>query len=137
MKKYLSIMLVGVAMCSGAAYASMELKDTVDTRPLSVEQVSSEIEGKKNHFKKQRENFAKVLNLTEEQQKQAAEIRQKTKPQMEEIFSKMKELKKQADEIRNQNRKEFESLLTVEQKEKLETMKKERAGKKIMKRHKN
>ncbi len=137
MKKYLSLMLMGMILSSTPLLANVETVGSSDDHSASIEKVDYK-EMRKQHLKqKHRENFVKRLNLTEEQQKRASEIREKTKPQMEEIFSKMKELRKKADEIRKNNQKEFEDLLTIEQKEELKKMKTEIKEKRRIKKHKN
>ena len=80
--------------------------------------------------------IASKQEVLEEQKMKEQELREKNKPQMQEIFSKMKELRKQADEIRLQNKKEFEAILTPEQKETLEKMQKEHHEKIKFKKHK-
>ena len=132
MKKYLSIMLMGMVLCSSKVWANPIEEASVEGH-AGIEMNMDKKVGFKH---KQRKNFIEKLNLTEEQKMKAQELREKNKPQMQEIFSKMKELKKQADEIRRQNKKEFEAILTPEQKETLEKMQKEHHEKMKLKKHK-
>ena len=132
MKKYLSIMLMGMVLCSSQVWAN-PVDESVTEGVVGVEM---NMEQKAGFRHKQRKNFMEQLNLTEEQKIKAQELREKNKPQMQEIFSKMKELRKQADEIRMKNKKEFEAILTPEQKETLEKMQKEHHEKMKLKKHK-
>ena len=132
MKKYLSLMMMGLVLCSSPVWANAE-QSVIEKKDVITENIQAD---KVKLRKKHRENFAERLNLTEEQKIKAKEMREKNKPQMEEIFSKMKELRKQAAEIREQNQKEFESILTPEQKETLQKIKKEHHEKMKLKKHK-
>lgn len=125
-------MLMGVVLCSSQVWAN-PVDGSATEGAVGVE-MNMEQKGGFRH--KQRKNFIEQLNLTEEQKMKAQELREKNKPQMQEIFSKMKELRKQADEIRLQNKKEFEAILTPEQKETLEKMQKEHHEKIKFKKHK-
>ena len=132
MKKYLSIMLMGMVLCSSSVWAN-SVEESVVEEKVGIEMNMDKKIGVREKYRK---NFIEKLNLTEEQKVKAQELREKNKPQMQEIFSKMKELRKQAEEIRMQNKKEFEAILTPEQKEILEKMQKEHHEKIKLKKHK-
>lgn len=76
--------------------------------------------------KRMAEKFAKDLGLTEEQQKKAEDLRKAGRKKMEPLFEEMKTLHEKMDKVREENLKEFETILTPEQKAKLEKMKAER-----------
>lgn len=69
------------------------------------------------------EDFAKELGLTEEQKAKADALHEKMRREMAPIKEQMDALKEKAHALRETNRKEFESLLTDEQKARLESMK--------------
>lgn len=79
----------------------------------------------KEMHKKMAEKLAKDLNLTDDQQKKAEEIREAGRKKVEPLFKQMDELRKKMDQLREENMKEFESILTPDQKAKLEKIKAE------------
>lgn len=119
-------MLTGTVLVMSSAYADETEKALAEPATQTETVVQNE---RKHHSKEEmRQNFAKRLNLTAEQQQKADAIHQKSKAEMDEIKSQMKELHQKANTIRENNKKEFESILTEEQKTVLETMKKEHKG---------
>ena len=127
-------MLMGTIIVSGAALATENVV-SAQTAPAEIAEKVQDFKAKRGEFRKEmKENFAKKLGLTEEQQEKASAIHQKSKAEMEDIKKQMKELRKKADAIRENNKKEFESLLTEDQKKTLEQMHEERKSK--MKHHK-
>ncbi len=126
MKKYLLLTLAGTVLVMSSAFAN-EVPMASNIEGTTVEQ-SLEKKHKRPSKEEMRAHFAKRLNLTEEQQKQADQIHEKSRAKMQEIKKQMQDLRKQADTIREGNKKEFESILTEEQKKTLETMKKEHKG---------
>lgn len=127
MKKYVLTLLAGTVFCSMTALATPteEVKNVGAQETIKIEAPLH----KKARASKGRENFVKRLQLSEEQQKKADEIHQKSKGEMKEIHSQMKQLRQKADAIREQNKKEFEALLTPEQKEILKTIAQEHKNK--------
>ena len=107
----------------------------VDTTPTVVETVKEKAPHKmdKAEFKKKMEErriqFAKRLNLTEEQQKKAEELQAQNKDEMKKIMEEIKVLREKADSLREKSKTEFEALLTPEQKETLKQMHEERKEK--------
>ena len=127
-------MLMGTIIVSGAALATENVV-SAQTAPAEIAEKVQDFKAKRAEARKEmKENFAKKLGLTEEQQEKASAIHQKSKAEMEDIKKQMKELRKKADTIRENNKKEFESLLTEDQKKTLEQMHEERKSK--MKHHK-
>ena len=127
-------MLMGTIIVSGAALATENVV-SAQTAPAEIAEKVHDFKAKRGEARKEmKENFAKKLGLTEEQQEKASAIHQKSKAEMEDIKKQMKELRKKADTIRENNKKEFESLLTEDQKKTLEQMHEERKSK--MKHHK-
>jgi len=74
--------------------------------------------------KKMAEKIAKDLNLSEEQQQKAKEIRENGKKEIEPLMEEMKDLREKMDTKRKANMEEFEKILTPEQKAKFEELKK-------------
>ena len=134
MKKYVLTMLMGTIIVSGAALASENVV-SAQTAPAEISEKVQDFKAKRGEVRKEmKENFVKKLGLTGEQQEKASAIHQKSKAEMEDIKKQMKDLRQKADTIRENNKKEFESILTEDQKKKLEEMKTERKSK--MKHHK-
>lgn len=88
---------------------------------------------KDRHFKgrhgmptpEMREHFAKKLGLTDAQKEQLDKFRDEDMAKMKPLFEQMGALHEQMQELRKVNREHFESVLTDEQKEILENMRKE------------
>ena len=134
MKKYILSMLMGTIIVSGAALATENVV-SAQTAPAEIAEKVQDFKAKRAEARKEmKENFAKKLGLTEEQQEKASAIHQKSKAEMEDIKKQMKDLRQKADTIRENNKKEFESILTDDQKKTLEQMHEERKSK--MKHHK-
>lgn len=137
MKKYILLMLMGTVFVGSGVKADENIAAEKTTQ--QIEQVEKEAKAdmmRKHHRKdinKVRENFAKKLDLTEEQQEKVSAIHQKSKDEMDDIKKQMKELRQKADIIRENNKKEFEAILTDDQKKKLEKIKQENKLK--MKKH--
>lgn len=64
------------------------------------------------------------LNLTDEQKEQAKKIHEEGRKEIEPLMKEMKELREKMDVVRKKNMEEFEKILTPEQKEELDSMKK-------------
>ena len=85
MKKYVLTLLAGTVFCSMTALATPteEVKNVGAQETIKIEAPLH----KKARASKGRENFVKRLQLSEEQQKKADEIHQKSKGEMKEIHS--------------------------------------------------
>ncbi len=83
--------------------------------------------GKKHHEPnaEMKARFAEKLGLTEEQKAKLEQYRNEDMAKLEPLFKQMDELRGQLRELREAGRAHFESVLTDEQKEILQTMKKE------------
>lgn len=75
---------------------------------------------------KMADKFAKKLGLTEEQKAKADKIRKAGHEKVKPLMKQMDELREKMDKLREENMKEFESILTPEQKAKLDKIKAER-----------
>ena len=117
---FLSLMLASSFLCSGLMCTNpADAQDTPPEAPqvqhrLDHEQMRQKMAGK----------IAKDLDLTDEQQQQAKQIREKGRKEIEPLMNEMKELRKKMDDKRRANMEEFEKILTPEQKAKFEEMKK-------------
>ena len=69
-------------------------------------------------------DFAKELNLTEEQKIQADKVREEGRKKMEPLMQERKALHDKMENVRKENMAEFEKILTPEQKEKFKNIKK-------------
>ncbi len=139
MKKILGLTL-GVIMLSSVAMAQ-DTKPVVsnDTPAPSVSEKMDSVKGGdmapvnkamfEERMQERKTEMAKRLKLTKEQQNKADEIHQNSKDEMKQIMDEMKALRQKADTVREKSRKEFEKLLTVEQKQILAEINKERMGK--------
>ncbi|MGN1062830.1 MAG: Spy/CpxP family protein refolding chaperone [Alphaproteobacteria bacterium] len=72
------------------------------------------------------EKLASKLNLTPQQRDAADKIHEQARAKMDPLIEQMKELRRQMDEIRRQDMVEFEKILTPEQQEAFDKMKRER-----------
>ena len=107
MKKYILSMLMGTIIVSGAALATENVV-SAQTVPAEIAEKVQDFKAKRAEARKEmKENFAKKLGLTEEQQEKASAIHQKSKAEMEDIKKQMKDLRQKADTIRENNKKEF------------------------------
>ena len=77
----------------------------------------------KNFHEKMAKKMAEKLNLTTEQQEQAAKIRQEGRKKIEPLMKEMKDLREKIDAERRANMEEFEKILTPEQKKSFDEMK--------------
>ncbi|MBR2299278.1 MAG: hypothetical protein IJ870_01730 [Alphaproteobacteria bacterium] len=117
---FLSLILAGTII-SGTSLSA----NTV----FAQENLPAEAPKMEHHFnredfqKKMAEKIAKDLNLTPEQQEQAAAIREAGKQEIEPMMNEMNALRERIDAKRRANMEEFENILTPEQKEKFEQIK--------------
>lgn len=89
------------------------------------------------HHEKMAQKLAEDLNLTEEQQAKAKEMRQAAREKIKPLIDEMKAIREKMDTIRKENMKAFEEMLTPEQKETFAKIKAERKARheKMMKKH--
>ena len=89
------------------------------------------------HHEKMAKKLAEDLNLTEEQQAKAKEMRQNAREKIKPLIDERKAIREKMDSIRKENMKAFEELLTPEQKATFEKIKAERKARhdKMMKKH--
>ncbi|MBQ7659924.1 MAG: Spy/CpxP family protein refolding chaperone [Alphaproteobacteria bacterium] len=117
---FLSLMLASTFLCGGLMCANtagaqdMPAQMPAAERQFDHEQMRQKMMGK----------IAKDLDLTDEQQQQAKQIREEGRKEIEPLMNEMKELRKKMDAKRRANMEEFEKILTPEQKAKFEEMKK-------------
>lgn len=114
MKNYVLLGCLSVVLISSPVVA----QEASEISPVTQENLHHP-KDKRVHF----ENFAKELELTEEQQKQAEQLHKEMREKMDPIKEEIKKLHKQARLIREEHRKAFETILTPTQKEKLEQIK--------------
>ena len=126
MKNYLLLGCLSVILISSPVIA----QEAIEIPPVGQEDTHHP-KDRRAHF----ENFAKELELTAEQQKQASQLHEEMREKMKPIKEEMKKLREQAEAIREENKKAFESILTPEQKEKLEQMKPPHREKEFKHRH--
>ena len=101
----------------------------------SIPEHPAHIQTDKDFHEKIAREMATNLDLTQEQQEQAKQIREKGREEIKPLMDQMKELRKKLDEKRKANMEEFEKILTKDQKNKFEKMK-ERAHKNKPNHHK-
>ena len=104
-KLYLSL-ICGASILCAVQSSNAQVRQPM-TRPTNMEFIHRNVP-----------DLAEKLNLTEEQKKQADEIRSKGRTEIRELHKKMQEL-------RQQNLEEFEKILTKDQKAKFEVIKEE------------
>lgn len=71
------------------------------------------------------QRLADDLGLSDEQKAQAEKLRTDSREKMKPLFEQMKELRAKMDELRKENMAAFEELLTPEQKNRFDQMKKD------------
>jgi len=117
---FLSLMLASSVLGGGLMCAN----------PAGAQDIPAQIPTAERQFdhaqmrQKIADKIAKDLNLTDEQQQQAKQIREEGRKEIEPLMKEMKELRKKMDAKRRANMEEFEKILTPEQKAKFEEMKK-------------
>lgn len=117
---FLSLMLAGTIISAGAlATTSVFAQEDL---PVDAPKVEHHF-NREDFHQKMSEKIAKDLNLTEEQQAKAKEIREEGRKDIEPLMQEMKDLREKMDTKRKANMEEFEKILTPEQKAKFEEMK--------------
>ncbi len=79
--------------------------------------------------------MAERLKLTDEQKKQAEEIRKAGREKVKPLMDEMKQIREKMDAVRAENMKEFEKILSDEQKTELEKIKAEKKAEFKARRH--
>lgn len=79
--------------------------------------------------------FAERLKLTDEQKKQAEDIRKAGREKIKPLMDEMKKVRQKMDAAREENMKEFEKILTDEQKAELAKIKAEKKAEFESRRH--
>jgi len=114
---FLSLMLVGTIVSASAITANTVFAE--ENLPPKIEHKFN----REDFQKKMSEKIAADLNLTEEQQAKAKEIREAGKKEIMPLMDEMNALREKIDAKRRANMEEFEKILTPEQKAKFEEMK--------------
>ena len=117
----LSLVLATTVISAGALSAN--IASAQETTPPEAPKFEHKVDRAEMH-KKMAEKIAKDLNLSEEQQAKAKEIRENGKKEIEPLMKDMKDIREKMDAKRRTNMKEFENILTPEQKAKFEELKK-------------
>ncbi len=117
----LTLALATTIISAGALTANITLAQEENTPELP--KIEHKIDRAEMH-KKMAEKIAKDLNLSEEQQQKAKEIRENGKKEIEPLMKEMKDVREKMDAKRRTNMQEFENILTPEQKAKFEELKK-------------
>ena len=111
--------LLGISMMTSVvAMADINLKSEIHHSAFENQSIDFHLKGKHPSPEK----FATELGLTSDQKKQAEEMRQKMRSEIEPLKKQMDELRQKIKDIREKNKTEFEKILTLEQKEKLQKM---------------
>ncbi len=135
-KKFLAILLATTVLSAGAVQAEpMVEKAGAAPEVVKVEKPGEVRRLGKKHHKEMAERMAKDLGLTAEQRQKAEEIRKESQKKIKPLMDEMKALREKIDAERKANMEEFEKILTPEQKEAFEAMKK-RGAEDFKRRHK-
>ncbi|MBQ8870468.1 MAG: hypothetical protein IJ019_03735 [Alphaproteobacteria bacterium] len=127
MNKFLLSTLLTTTVIFSSVVNANEYEKSIPDHPVHM-QID------KDFHKKIAQEMATNLDLTQEQQEQAKQIREKGQEEIKPLMNQMKELRKKLDEKRKANMEEFEKILNADQKKKFEEMKK-RAPKNRVKLH--
>ena len=123
---FFSLLLAGTMLAAFNVNAQTPaLADSTEPQmhqKLSAQEMHQKME---ERHKKMAEKLAEDLNLSDAQRQSAQEINEKGRKEIEPLMEEMKNTRAKMDEKRQQNMQEFEKILTPEQKEKFESLKKE------------
>ena len=119
MKHSLLTTLLVATMASGSAFCANAEPRAFPEHPGFEHHINRE-----EMHKKMTDKMATDLGLTDEQKAEAKAIHEKGKTDMEPLIKEMKDLREKMDAKRRANMEEFEKILTPEQKQKFEEMKK-------------
>lgn len=118
MKKYLLATVCALTVIMSSNVQAQEKAD----EPQPLPQVEHRMKG---HRDDMQNKLADKLQLTEEQREQAKKIHEEGREKMKPLMEEGKALHKKMDKLRQENMGEFEKILTDDQKEEFEKMKKE------------
>ena len=119
MKHSLLTTLLVATMVSAGAFCANAESPAFPEHPDFEHQMNRE-----EMHKKMTDKMATELGLTDKQKAEAKAIHEKGKADMEPLMNDMKDLREKMDTKRRTNMEEFEKILTPEQKQKFEEMKK-------------
>ncbi len=124
MKKNLLTILLATTFVSGSILLNNAYGQ--DAVPSAISENHEELSDHVQMHKEIAKKIAEDLELTDEQLKKAEDIHTKGRQEMEPLMDEMKNLRARMDTKRRANMEEFENILTPQQKEKFENMKKHR-----------
>ena len=138
-KKFLAILLATTVLSAGVVRAEPKVEPAMDKAEVVKVEKSDKADkvrrlGKKHH-QEMAERMAQDLGLTAEQRQKSEEIRKESQKKIKPLMDEMKALREKIDAERKANMEEFEKILTPEQKEKFEAIKK-RGAEDFKRRHK-
>lgn len=134
MNKKLMVILLASTMLSAGWVMAKSPKADLDNKAEVADIKSDEISYKEHH-KRMAEKMAQELDLSKEQREEAAKIRQEGRDKIKPLMDEMKDIREKIDAERKANMEEFEKILTPEQQEKFEKMKK-KGAEEFKKKHK-
>lgn len=122
-KRFLSILLAGTILSAGTSFAQFvdpaaEMSNTVEAGKIEKMKHFDQ-----KHHQKMARKMAKDLSLSDEQQAQADKIREDGREKIKPLMDQMLKLRQQIDQERRKNMEDFEKILTPQQKERFEEMK--------------
>lgn len=132
-KKLMAILLTSTMLSAGVVMAKPHKAD-LDNKVEAVEMERKEVSYKEHH-RRMAEKMADDLDLSKEQREEAAKIRQEGRDKIKPLMDEMKDIREKIDAERRANMEEFEKILTPEQQEKFDKMKK-RGAEEFRKKHK-
>lgn len=120
-KKILFALFAGTMLSAGTLFA----EETVTPASVNEEVRVLPKHFDKEHHKAMAAKMAKDLGLSDKQKAQAEKIREDGHKKIAPLMEQMKNLRQQIDEERRANMQDFEKILTPEQREKFEAIKKQ------------
>lgn len=123
-KFLLSTTLSTILVFSAYSNAFAETKEIVSEPAQQTEKAPKNHREDRGRDHRPEDKMEKFLNLTDEQKTKAKEIREQSRKDIEPLMKEMEALREKMDKIREADMKKFESILTPEQKAKLEKIKK-------------
>lgn len=132
-KKLMAILLTSTMLSAGGVMAKPHKAD-LDSKAEIAETERGDISYKEHH-RRMAEKMADDLELSKEQREEAAKIRQEGRDKIKPLMDEMKDIREKIDAERRANMEEFEKILTPEQQEKFDKMKK-RGAEEFRKKHK-
>jgi Spy/CpxP family protein refolding chaperone len=97
---------------------------------LAVFSANAQVERKAKHHKQQKQHAMQQLNLSEDQKKQAAAMKQEYRAKMQELNKNenitVKEYRDMKEPLRKEQKNRMQGMLTAEQKQKMEQLKQDK-----------